>query len=49
MRNGTANDNNLYEGTELLGRNVQRPNIPAYAENYRVASIKAITSDTMMA
>jgi len=44
VRNGTANDNNLFEGQELLGRNVQRPNIPAYAENYRVASIKAITS-----
>jgi mono/diheme cytochrome c family protein len=48
VRNGTANDNNLYEGQELLGRNVTRPNIPAYAENYRVASIKAITSDTLI-
>jgi hypothetical protein len=48
VKNGTANDNNLYEGTELLGRNVQRPNIPAHAENYRVASVKAITSDTLL-
>ena len=27
---------------------MQRPNIPAYAENYRVASVKAITSDTTL-
>jgi hypothetical protein len=45
VRNGTANDNNLYEGTEILGRGVQRPNIPAHAENYRVASVKAIITD----
>jgi hypothetical protein len=45
VKSGTANDNNLYEGTELLGRGVQRPNIPAHAENYRVASLYAVTSD----
>jgi mono/diheme cytochrome c family protein len=45
VRTGTVNDNNLYEGQEILGRNVGRPNIPAHAENYRVSSLKAITSD----
>src|SRR5204863_9142520 len=45
VKSGIANDNNLYEGQELLGRNVTRPNIPAYAENYRVASLRAIQSD----
>ena len=48
VKSGTANDNNLYEGQEIIGRNVQRPNIPAYAENYRVASLRAITSDTTL-
>ena len=39
---------NLFEGKELVGQGVQRPNIPAYAENYRVASLQAITSDTTL-
>jgi hypothetical protein len=45
VRTGTVNDNNLFEGNEILGRGVQRPNIPAHAENYRVASVKAIITD----
>ena len=44
----TANENNLYEGQEIIGQGVQRPNIPAYAENYRVASLQAIKSDTTL-
>src|SRR5262249_45563530 len=48
VRSITANDVNLYEGQEIVGRNVQRPNIPAYAENYRVSSLQAITSDTTL-
>jgi hypothetical protein len=41
----TANQNNLYEGREIIGRGVQRPNIPAHSENYRVSSLHAVTSD----
>ena len=48
VKSGTANDNNLYEGQEIIGQNVQRPNIPAYAENYRVSSLRAIQSDTTL-
>ena len=48
VRSITANEVNLYEGQEIIGRGVQRPSIPAYAENYRVASLQAITSDTTL-
>jgi hypothetical protein len=48
VQSGIANENNVYEGNELLGQNVQRPNIPAHAENYRVASLRAIRSDTTL-
>jgi hypothetical protein len=41
-----ANEVNVYEGQEIIGRNQQRANIPAHAENYRVYSLKAITSDS---
>jgi mono/diheme cytochrome c family protein len=45
---GTANNNNLYEGTEIIGNSVRRPNIPAYTENYRVSSLRSINSDTTL-
>jgi hypothetical protein len=48
VRSGLANDVNLYEGQEIIGRNVRRQNIPAHAENYRVASLRAIKSDTTL-
>ncbi len=48
IKSGTANDNNLYEGQELIGQGVQRPNIPAYAGNYRVSSLKAMLSDSTL-
>ncbi len=48
VKSGQANHNNLFEGTELLGSGVTRPNIPAYAENYRVASLQAVSSDTLI-
>ena len=43
-----ANAVNLYEGQELIGQGVQRPNIPAYAENYRVSSLLVVSSDTTL-
>jgi hypothetical protein len=42
IKSSTANHVNIYEGKELIGRNVRRENIPAHAENYRVASVFAI-------
>ena len=39
LKSATVNTMNLYEGKEIIGRGVQRPNIPAHAENYRVASV----------
>ena len=48
VKSGLANDVNLYEGTEVIGRNQQRENIPAYAENYRVSSLRAIKSDSTL-
>jgi mono/diheme cytochrome c family protein len=48
LRAGTANHNNLYEGQEMIGSGVRRPNIPAHAENYRIASLRAIQSDTTL-
>jgi copper type II ascorbate-dependent monooxygenase-like protein len=42
LKSATANQVNVYEGKELVGKNVKRENIPAYAENYRVASVFAI-------
>ena len=48
VRSGTANEVNLYEGLELVGQGVQRPSIPAFAENYRVSSLRAIKYDTTL-
>ena len=48
VRSGTANEVNLYEGSEIVGQGVQRPNIPAFAENYRVSSLRAIQYDTTL-
>jgi cytochrome c553 len=48
VKSGTANEVNLYEGTETIGTGVRRPNIPAHAENYRVASLMAVRSDTTL-
>jgi hypothetical protein len=45
VKSATANMVNIYEGKELIGRNVQRENIPAHAENYRVASLFTIPND----
>jgi hypothetical protein len=48
LKTGLVNENNLYEGNELIGTNVRRPNIPAHAENYRVSSLYAVTSDATL-
>jgi hypothetical protein len=46
VRSKLANEVNLLEGREVIGQGVRRPNIPAQAENYRVASLKVIDTDT---
>jgi hypothetical protein len=48
LKTGLVNENNLYEGQELIGNNVKRPNIPAYAENYRVSSLYSVLSDSTL-
>jgi hypothetical protein len=46
LKSATVNHVNLYEGKEIVGRRVQRENIPAHAENYRVASVFSIGYDS---
>src|SRR5205085_1849920 len=48
VKSGLANDVNLYEGQEIIGSNQRRENIPAFAENYHVSSMRAIKSDTTL-
>jgi hypothetical protein len=46
LKSATINHVNLYEGKEIIGRGVQRANIPAHAENYRVASVFSVGFDS---
>src|SRR5262249_36064735 len=39
IKSATANEVNVYEGKEIIGRGVGPDNRPALAENYRVASL----------
>ncbi len=48
IKSGTVNQVNIYEGKELIGRNVQRANIPAHAENYRVSSVWGLPYDATL-
>jgi len=48
LKSATVNHVNLYEGKEIIGRGVQRANIPAHAENYRVASVFSVGFDSTL-
>ena len=48
IKSSTMNHVNLYEGKELVGRNVRGGNIPAHAENYRVASVFSVGFDSTL-
>ena len=48
LKSATINHVNLYEGKEIVGRSVQRQNIPAHAENYRVASVFSVGFDSTL-
>ncbi len=48
LKRTIANDNNFDKGEEIIGSGALRPNVPANAANYRVASLMVITSDSTL-